>query len=123
MKGHDLPNQRKLSMRSRYEETPNDLLVELKDGQYISLGDPAEVNKETRRKRLQDALSDTPELPKELAERAGLTTSQAITILRQLKKNGRVAVKGKGSKGNPYRYHRMIRNYPRKVRVKLHEGV
>ena len=117
MKGHDLPNQRKLSMRSRYEETPNDLLVELKDGQYISLGDPTEFNKENRIKRLLEALSTTPELPVNLAKQAGLTTPQARTLLRQLGKEGKITVKGKGVKDDPYRYHYIIRDYPAITRI------
>ena len=61
MKRHEVENQRKLCAMSRYPETPTELVVELREDKYVSLGDPKDLDKKARYQKMKEALSDSPE--------------------------------------------------------------
>lgn len=60
--------QRQLRNFSRFEETPTEVVIEMVDGEYITLGTRAEVSKEAKIKRVLLILDDSEEL--------GLTVSE-----------------------------------------------
>ena len=64
------PQRRRLEGRSRYQATPESLLIELRDGQYVLLGTPDEVSAQERTVRVLEALP---------AEGEGLTQAEVAT--------------------------------------------
>ena len=77
MKRHSVETQRLLQAQSRYPETPSELVVELREHGYESLGDPAKVGKADKLRRLREALTEQPEEITTLAKHAGLSRRDA----------------------------------------------
>lgn len=58
MAGDPETTQRKLTAYSRFEETPRQIVVDFVDGEYITLGSPAEVNKQQKFNVVLDILKE-----------------------------------------------------------------
>lgn len=105
--GNALKTRRLLQSLSRFSETPSDLLVELTDGGFVSLGDPGET-------ALKDAKNSifaiAPKVESEAITVAELSTTAEVsrrTAQRAIEELVRERVLGRigqGKKGDPFRY-------------------
>jgi putative DNA primase/helicase len=122
LKRHEIHNQRKLNANSRYSETPVELVIELRDGGYVSLGDPAKVARQAKRDKMMGALTSEPMEAKVLAQRAGVPQRDAYRLLDELHKSHEAHRSGEGRKKDPYRYcHNSFRATPRVLGSGPHE--
>lgn len=100
---------RVLNALSRYDETPDKLLIELTDAGYVDLGtDQAVAAAEAREAVLRvaptsggDALTE-----KELYEAAGVKRTTGQGAIREHLATGRLRQIGEGKRGSPYKYWR-----------------
>jgi hypothetical protein len=111
LKRHEVETQRRLTLVSRYPETPRELVLELREHGYESLGDPAAVSKRAKEAKLLDALTDTPADARTLADRVGLPLKAVYPILEGLVRQGKATRSGSGRKGDPFRFAK-IRFFP-----------
>jgi len=112
MKQHEIPTQRKLSAMSRYPETPTELIVELRDGHYVSLGNPKDLDKKARLEKVKAALTDTPERVKVIQEKSGASYRDVERLLAWLADHDQVYRTGDGKKGSPYLYQKCYSRNP-----------
>ena len=112
MKRHSVETQRLLQAQSRYPETPSELVVELREHGYESLGDPAKVGKADKLRRLREALTEKPEATPVLAKKAGLSRRDATKLLSLLLDNGETIREGKGKRNDPYRFRHFVSGTP-----------
>jgi DnaB-like helicase N terminal domain/AAA domain len=105
--GNSPKTRRLLQSLSRFSETPTDLLVELRDGEFVALGDPGET-------ALKDAKSSifsiSPKTEIEAASLADLVSNVGIArrtaqrAIDELVREELLTRIGKGKKGDPFRY-------------------
>ncbi len=108
LKRHEVETQRKLVTISRYAESPPELLLELREHGYVSLGDPAASSKAAKLAKLVDALTDTPLDAKALATKAGLSAKATYALLEVLHQQGRTVKGGTGKKNDPFVFSKMV---------------
>ena len=105
--GHHKRNVRLLQALSRFDETPTDVLIELTDEGYRSLGEPGEVATEQEKLKVLDAI---PSGKKEaldieaLCDATDLSRAQLQRRLDELLKDGKTFKTGRGRKGDAFRY-------------------
>jgi putative DNA primase/helicase len=104
MRNTEVENQRKLIARSRYPDTPAELVVELRDGEYVSLGDPDEAGRKARLEKMRSALPTIPEEAAAIIKRAGLKNRAGQRLLKWLTEHDEAERTGSGKKGSPYLY-------------------
>ena len=103
-------NRREIQSLSRFSETPNNLVIELRDsGEYVAMGE----RRETTLKDAKDAIFRTaPSSEPEACDLQGIclgadvsrqTGQRAIDALVQ---DGQLSRIGKGKRGDPFRYFR-----------------
>jgi len=103
------PTIRSLRSLSRFDETPPELLVEVTDHGYVIV-DPEEAKKlksEADRQKLANALPPEPEAAlsaAEIATAAGVGHKTAVAILNALVEEAVAGRRGKGKRGDPFRY-------------------
>lgn len=112
MKQHEIATQRKLSAMSRYPETPPELIVELRDGHYVSLGDPKTLDKKARLEKVKAALTDTPERVKVIQEKSGANYRDVERLLAWLADHDQATRTGKGVKNDPFLYQKCYSRNP-----------
>lgn len=100
-------NRRTITSKSRFHQTPEELMIVWDGGKYKSLGDPAHFTAEDVKKRFLEALSkDMFEELEEIGKKMNPLPSD--TLLREIAKEYRekklVDFTGKGRKGDPYKY-------------------
>jgi hypothetical protein len=99
---------RRLEGLSRFAETPTEVLIELRDGKYVSLGAPHEVAVEESKNSLLAAAPETEEKAltlDELAEKAGVKSrSTAQRAIDKLLESGSLRQCGAGRRGSPLRF-------------------
>lgn len=103
-------NRRTLTSKSRFIETPDELMIEWDGCKYKSLGDPMQLTKDEVKKRFLEALSDnTYEELEEIGKKLNPPSSdtQLREVAKELRENGAVDFEGKGVKGSPYKYKRL----------------
>jgi hypothetical protein len=100
---HNRTTERSLVAVGRYADTPPELTVELKDGQY-TLVDAERQTAGAEQQRLIRALSAEPKSIEVLAKEAGVPLTRAYRHMRVLKSIKQVHVRGEGKKGDPYLY-------------------
>jgi hypothetical protein len=115
LKRHEVETQRKLSIISRFSEAPPELILELREHGYESLGDPASVGKRAKETKLLDALTATPTDARTLAGQAGLPVKAVYSVLDSLTQQGKVAKTGTGRKGDPFLFAKIHFRFPPKV--------
>jgi hypothetical protein len=108
MKRHTVETQRLLQAKSRYPETPSELVLELRESGYVALGDPATVGKADKLRRLREVLSETWEKVGELGNKAGLSRRDADRFLRLLCQQNEASREGAGKKSNPIRFRKFV---------------
>jgi len=106
--GH--PNRRHLVGVGRFEDIPAELLIELKDGEYINLGDAADVERREVREQLDDILpgpEGEPLTESEILERLGEKGSRSTCkrVLDDLiSEEAVIREKGYGKTGRAWGY-------------------
>jgi Bacterial regulatory proteins, gntR family len=107
LEGNSPKNRRLLQSLSRFQETPADLLIELKDGGYVPLGEPGE----TAVKDAKDMIfAVAPETEAEAVGMKDLMTNVKVSrqtaqrALDELVREGMLSRIGKGRKSDPFRY-------------------
>jgi len=113
--GNAKPTHRVLQAVSRFSETPSDLLVELTETGYVSLGDPRDAALQETKRMINavapNSESDALEL-KELSDTIKVARTTVQRALEELSIDGTLRRVGKGRKGSPYRYFRENRSCP-----------
>ena len=82
------------------------LIVELREGGYVSLGDPKDLDKQARRGKVLTALSETPERAMVISKKAGASIRDGERLLKWMSKNEQAIRTGKGVKNDPYLYQK-----------------
>jgi len=106
--GNGAPNSREIHALSRFDETPDQLVIELTDVGYRVLGEGSAVAHDETKAAVLQLLSSESRSPLttdqilELSHR-GRTTVQGV--LEELLTDGRIERGGGGRKGDPYRYY------------------
>ena len=107
--GNTRPTVRKIESLSRFSETPTELMVELGDEGYRSLGTETAIAASEARKAVLEAAPTSEEKAStvdELFEAAQVTHATGNRTRRSLLDEGKLKRTGKGKKGDPYRYWR-----------------
>ena len=115
VEGNVRPTVRVIESLSRFDETPDKLVVELSDrGGYHALGDSAAFAETEATSAIVDVLpttaekaATTAEVLDKLAER-GVKRTTATEALARLADAGTVKRVGEGRRGDPYRYFRPV---------------
>jgi hypothetical protein len=100
-------NVRLLQALSRFDETPTDLLIELTEAGYRSLGEPGDVAIEQEQTNIMAALPNekTKALDIEaLCAATDMSRAQLQRRLDELANGGKIHKIGRGRKADPYRY-------------------
>jgi hypothetical protein len=97
-------NQRKLCAIGRYEDTPSELAIRLKDGAYEVVNDSAAPNRTAEKECLRTALTSTPLDIETLAKNAKVPVKRAYRHMKSLVAEGKALPHGKGVKGDPFLY-------------------
>ena len=101
---------RKLTSLSRFDETPDEQMVELTEtGEYVSHGDGSAVAHAEALAAVLVAVPDREGLAaeeKEVLESTGIPRATARRALEELIRDGRVVRIGSGIRGQPYRFWR-----------------
>ncbi|MGC4097346.1 MAG: AAA family ATPase [Nitrospira sp.] len=108
LKRHSVETQRRLSIIGRYAESPPELLLELKEQGYVSLGDPVASVKAAKLTKLANALTDAPMGVKDLAAKAELPTKSTYTLLDLLTQQSKAVRSGTGKKKDPFLYSKCV---------------
>ena len=107
--GNSQPTIRAIQALSRFDETPQDLMVELTNNGYVALGQSHEV--ETR-KAAEAILAVAPRTEGDairldaLLEAAAVKQATGQRVIEALVKAGKLVRLGKGKKGDPYKFWR-----------------
>jgi hypothetical protein len=107
LEGNSKKTQRALHALSRFSETPAELLVELTEDGYISLGEPHEAAvKEAKDSIIAIAPQSEAEAAdlKELMESAEVPRATAQRAIKELAEEGLLSRVGEGRKGSKFRY-------------------
>ncbi len=106
--GNGPRNRRLLVAVSRFDGTPEEVLIELRDEGYHSLGEPGEAAKEQVESEVLAALphskSDAVDIGA-LGKQTSMKRSQLQRVLEVLLKAGRAHKTGKGVRKDPARYY------------------
>ncbi|MDR7400545.1 MAG: AAA family ATPase [Armatimonadota bacterium] len=108
-------NRRVLRAVSRFSETPEELVVELRPDGYRSLGGSQDVARQELRQAILDVLPGLGEDPIPLEARGGesvlarlkgqtVPRTTAYEVLTRLVEDGAVERTGTGKRGDPYKY-------------------
>lgn len=110
--GNVRPTVRVIESLSRFEETPDKLVIELTPTGYRSLGDATAFAEKEARGAILETLPAKPEnaiatgdLLDKLKEQ-GVKRTSAQDALHTLTESGAIERIGGGKRGDPYRYHR-----------------
>lgn len=87
---------------SRYDESPEALVVDIKDGVYVALGDERSVKHVELCDALEAALSTEPQPSKAFAEVVGQAGTSVRRALDDLVEQGKARRTGAGKRGDPY---------------------
>ena len=103
-------NIRVLRALSRFDETPPEFSIELRDGMYYPLGATAAPHAAKAREALLSMLPLQPPglTVDEVARTAGVSRSTLYDAINELESEGLVRLTGSGKKGDPKRWHRVI---------------
>ncbi|TMB70444.1 MAG: hypothetical protein E6J43_01955 [Chloroflexi bacterium] len=103
---HGERNQRVITAFSRYDTTPDEVVIALEDDEYKSLGSTTELRQTELTEQLLDALNDEPRTPSEIKDATELP--QAPRTLRrhyaEMFAKGLCDREGTGQKTLPFKY-------------------
>ncbi len=107
--GNSRPTIRVINALSRYDETPDQLVIELTEDGYISHGDKSAVATEEARIAIIKAAPSTEEAAKtvdDLATAGDVKRTTAHDTVKYLFERGQLCRIGTGYRGSPFRYWR-----------------
>jgi hypothetical protein len=99
----DTQASRVLKATSRFEATPEKLVLRLEDDRFVG-DDPEAAEEKAQRSRVLDVLSDDLLESAAVAEASGVSKANSSRRLSELHAEGLVEREGAGRKGDPYRY-------------------
>ena len=105
--GNTSPNRRVLHSLSRFDETPDTLVIELQGGEYVSLGNETQVALRLAKDAILSTAPRTEDDAKatnDLIKDAEVKSTIAKEALNELLREGQLSRTGGGKKGNPYKY-------------------
>jgi len=105
--GNTSPNRRVLHSLSRFDETPDTLVIELQGGEYVSLGNETQVALRLAKDAILSTAPRTEDEAKatsDLIKDAEVKSTIAKEALNELLREGQLSRTGAGKKGNPYKY-------------------
>jgi hypothetical protein len=108
--GNQRPTLRELHSLSRYDETPDRMLIDLTEDGYALLGDVDSVAIAEAIRIVSDHLGEQFDLNEsglsvdELTELSELARSTVQRALRQMEREDRITVSGRGVRGNPRKF-------------------
>jgi hypothetical protein len=93
---------------SRYDATPSEWVLELREGEMHTLGDPGLLDAAETVRRVEAVLDTVPRTRQEIAALIDPPPSQGAlhNALTTLVKEGRAVPEGRGTRGNPLRWRR-----------------
>lgn len=97
-------SRRCLESISRYDETPEKLIVVRSDDGYMAVGTPDQVSVQAKAEKFWEALTDQDQLGQTLMDKVGITKQDLSRVCAHL--GSKVARSGKGHKGSPFMYRR-----------------
>ena len=109
--GNTRPSVRIVEALSRFDETPDKVVVELTEGGYRNLGDASAFAGQEARQAIVELVPSTAENAMPTAEvldhlvKQGIKRTVATEALATLAEAGAIERLGKGQKGSPYRYY------------------
>lgn len=116
--GNTRPTIRVIHALSRFDETPDTLVIERTPDGYIALGDEIAVAASEARTSILEHAPKTEEnaltKPELLDKLEGVKSTTAQTVLEELMNEGLVRRVGEGKKGSPYRYWQPLQDKPEK---------
>jgi len=95
---------RHLHALSRFEETPDELVIELTDAGYAALGSAINFAVEEAKRAVLAALAGEPLTTAQIVEATALKRTTIYAALAELVEAGTLGREGKGNKGDPFRY-------------------
>jgi hypothetical protein len=95
--------RRILKAVSRYPETPAELVIDLKDGEYLLI-DAERQTKLAEQARLSAVLTAEPQSVEALAKLSVVPQNRVYGHMKALVGLGKAGIEGKGVKGNPFLY-------------------
>jgi len=96
---------RELEAISRYEQTPDRVVVELIDGTYHRRGTVKDVARERNLAKILEVLTEEPMNSKDLAEASGVARPTVTKLLNAEYENGRVFRDGTGKPRSAFRFY------------------
>lgn len=107
--GATRPTIRSLHGLSRLDGTPDEVMIELVDGRYVSLGTAHDVTAQEARQAVLDTCPADParalDIEAILERNSRLKRATIQEAIKTLRGTGDILRVGKGKKGDPYRYH------------------
>ena len=102
--GESRPTIRHLHALSRFDETPEELVIELTDAGYVALGSAVNFAVEEAKAAILAAIGEEPLTTAMLVEATGLKRTTIYAAISELDDGGKVTRVGKGTRGDPYRF-------------------
>jgi hypothetical protein len=95
--------RRILKAVGRYADTPAELVIDLKDGEYLVI-DAERQTKLAEQARLSAVLTAEPQSVEALAKLSGVPQNRVYGHMKALVGLGKAGIEGKGVRGNPFLY-------------------
>lgn len=107
--GAGRPTVRELVAASRFDETPEKLIVELLDGRYVALGDDAAIETAEARSAVLERLDDAPSglTLADLVDLTGKSRQTLQRVVNDLERTRDVERHGTGTRGHAFRWIRV----------------
>jgi hypothetical protein len=106
----EVSNRRILKTLGRYDSPP-ELIIELHENDYHSLGTPEELSEAARVEKVEAVLTDKFETVETIMEKTNLKRKPCDKALKTLVDDSRAEQTGGGYRGNPYLYRRMADSF------------
>jgi DNA-binding transcriptional ArsR family regulator len=117
--GESRPTIRHLHALSRFDDTPEELVIELTEAGYVALGSAVNFAVEEAKEATLAAIGEEPLTTAQLVEATGLKRTAVYAALTELADAGKVTREGKGTRGDPHRYFTLASFGPEPIRQSL----
>jgi len=117
--GESRPTIRHLHALSRFDETPDELVIELTDAGYVALGSAVNFALEEAKAAVLATVGEDPLTTVQLVESTGLKRTAVYAALAELVENGLIERDGKGTRGDPFRFLTVASLRPEPIRQSL----
>jgi hypothetical protein len=100
---------RVIEAEGRFDETPDELVIELQDDGYVALGKSADLAQQEAENAIRAALPDSEDEAlklRDLIEETKVARGTAQRVLRRMVSDGAVLRVGAGKRSQPFRYFR-----------------